>query len=118
MKAWFPSLLMVIMAAFLWSGPMQHHWFGTGRDLVENLDRAAAAAVTGDWLTAGALTRQTQQRWESLRWRFSLSAGLVELKDFETELADLEGAVEARDAAQVRLSHRRALVLWHDLTSS
>ena len=86
-RAWIGAgLLAILLAAGLLVGEGVERRFSPG---AEELERAAAAALAGDWEKAEALTDTVRAKWEKNRSAAAGLAGHEELERIESAFAQL-----------------------------
>lgn len=86
------ALLAVVLAAGLLAGAVLEKEFSPGAD---QLRRAEAAAMAGNWTQAAALTADVREHWDSSR-------GLVQILNSHDELDRIEILFAQLEACQGR----------------
>lgn len=110
-----PGLLLVLSVLIFNFGQIFLRWSGVGEQLTGMLDRVGAEAVGEQWEAADGSVEEVRRLWERTRPRVMVSYGMEEMEMLDETLAELQGAVEARDAGQVQIVHRRTQAMWQDL---
>jgi hypothetical protein len=113
-----PALILALSLAIMLSGPFLKRPRHPGEDVAALIDRVGGHAGAGQWAQANKAAEQLTAAWDGVepRVRFTSASGVRE--QFDMALADLQSAVEAEDADQVRVLHRRLLHLWGQVGAS
>jgi hypothetical protein len=103
------SVLLLVMTPWL-KRPM-----GSADHVIPQLTQVAELARTNRWPEAEASIVPLRKAWQIVAKRLAYGASADELHNFSLDLAGLQGAVEARDSTQVRLTYRRLLSAWEEI---
>lgn len=110
-----PGLFLALSVLAFNFGQLFLHWTGVGAQLTERLDRVGAEAVAGQWEAADRSVQEVRRIWERTQPKVTVSYGVEEMEMLDEVLAELQGAVESRDAGQVQVVHRRTQAMWQDI---
>lgn len=110
-----PGLFLALTVLTLNFGQILLRWTGLGEQFSGALVRVGAEALAERWEVADQSAQEVRRIWGSARRRVMISYGMDEIEMFDEVLAELQGAVEARDAGQVQILHRRTTAMWEDL---
>lgn len=110
-----PAVVLAVSLAAMLSGralmrPRSHH-----DDVQAHLARVGAMAVAERWEDAAGALSRLRQAWEAVAPRVRFASDREAIRVFDASLAELQGAVEGRDATQVRMLQRRMETVWRQL---
>ena len=90
-------LLMVIFGLALSSTKYMKNPRGEADDFAAHIQAVRQCVLQGDWETAQNRLQQARAAWRAVEGRIQLSSQSDELRSVHLALANLEGAIEARD---------------------
>lgn len=97
-QLWISAAILAGMVLLLfWNGA---HLKALASPLLEDLDRAAQAAIREDWTTADRLTKQVQDRWEGHTNYLRLVQFHGEIDEVSMLLKEARGFLAVQDAGE------------------
>jgi hypothetical protein len=114
----FMSLAITIVAIsifLLTMTPWLKRPMGSADHVIPQLTQVAELARSNRWPEAEASMVPLRKAWQIVAKRLAYGVTSDELHTFSLGLADLQGAVEARDSTQVRIAYQRLLTAWAEI---
>lgn len=110
-----PVVAIALSVLALNSGPLLKRPASSAEDIPARIEEISTMAVAARWGEAEALAGQVDEVWDRVRGRLAFSSDSEDLSRFSLSLAELRGALAARDEQQVRIIHRRLIALWKEI---
>lgn len=110
-----PTLVLIASVLTFNAGDVLKRPWGKADDVRRELSRSSALALDGRWDEANNAWLHLHTAWESVRKRIILTSDIDEMLTFDQLVAELQGAIEAKDDTQVRIAARKMEAIWAEL---